>query len=71
MSRRNSLKNKAARRIERAEHKASVAPPVLLGVRKADVLGHRYLRDHGLPFSNRMASVELQGDRKVEHEPQT
>lgn len=70
MSRRNSLKNKAARRIERAEHAASVAPPVLLGVRKADVLGHRYLRDHGLPFSNRMASVVIEKDQVI-HEPQT
>lgn len=63
-------KTKDARRAERA---AKVhAPALMLAVRKADVLGHRYLRDHGLNFSNTMASVGIPGDppRKVSGESQ-
>jgi len=63
MSARNTLAAKAERRQERSARKAAAARRVPFHgvvVTKGEVLGHRYLAVHGLPYSSRVASVHIE-----------
>jgi hypothetical protein len=62
MSRRNSLQAKEVRRREREARKSASAgriPSRTTAVTKEMVLSHRYLAMHDLPFSERVATVQL------------
>lgn len=61
MSQRNTLANKKARREARSAK--TRAPALMVAISVKDVKAHRYLRDHGLPFSNRAANVMIPGDQ--------
>lgn len=62
MSARNTLAAKAARRADRQHRKALAARHIRhhgVVVRKSDVLSHRYLWVHKLPYSPAIAAVHI------------
>lgn len=63
MAARNTPAAKAARRAERTSRKARAARRIPFHgtvVSKKDVIGHRYLAVHGLPFSRSCAAVVIE-----------